>query len=337
VNSSEYAELLGIDGLGAALDDVGKQLGIALAGTPELVAPSQRMLDAGGKRLRPLLTIASAVICDGTISVDPLDERVRHGSAAVELVHVGSLVHDDIIDIAATRRGVPTVNAVEGPDQALLVGDFLLARAGIEAAHVSKEVAMSLAVTLSDLCDGQSLEGLWQARADRSVADAILSIRGKTGALMRAACDIGAYCVGANSHAPALAEFGMNFGCAFQLVDDLLDLTSTEELMGKPVNNDVKSGVFTAPMLFGVELLDDKSTARRLMELAATDDGAADDFRRLVLSTSAVQNTLELIREYNDKAVDALRTLPASATKQGMASLPKTYLDEILMEKSVAS
>src|SRR5262245_38036167 len=274
------------------------------------------MLDAGGKRLRPLLTIASAAVCDPSISMQPLDQRVRHGSTAVELVHVGSLVHDDIIDSAATRRGVPTVNAVEGADQALLVGDFLLARAGIEAAHVSKEVAMSLAITLSDLCDGQSLEELWQARPDRSVADAILSIRGKTGALMRAACDIGAYCVGADRYAPALAEFGMNFGCAFQLVDDLLDLTSTEELMGKPVNNDVKSGVFTAPMLLGVEALHDKESAHSLMTLAATDDDAADHVRRLVLGTNAVQVTLDLIADYNEKAIDALRPLPENATKQ---------------------
>jgi octaprenyl-diphosphate synthase len=337
VNAFEYSDLLGIPGLGDALEDVAEQLSIALSGTHELVIPSQRMLDAGGKRLRPLLTIASAVMCDSSLCVHPLDQRVRHGSTAVELVHVGSLVHDDIIDAAATRRGVPTVNAVEGPDQALLVGDFLLARAGIEAAHVSRDVAMSLAITLSDLCDGQSLEEVWQSRPDRSVTHAILSIRGKTGALMRAACDIGAYCVDAHHYAPPLSEFGMNFGCAFQLVDDLLDLTSTEELMGKPVNNDVKSGVFTAPMLLGVELLDDKASARELMALAATDDSAADEIRKLVLGTNAVQVTLDLISDYNDKAVDALRDLPESATKQGLISLPKTYLEEILLEKSVAS
>ena len=129
----------------------------------------------------------------------------------------------------------------------------------------------------------------------------------------------------------------MNFGSAFQLVDDLLDLTSTEELMGKPVNNDVKSGVFTAPMLFGVEMIGDETPPRRLMSLAATDIGAADEFRRLVLGTNAVQMTLDLINDYNDKAVEALASLPDSPTKQGLSALPKTYLDEILLEKSVTS
>jgi geranylgeranyl pyrophosphate synthase len=337
MDASEFGELLGIADLGYALVDVADQLTVALQGTPELAVPSERMLNAGGKRLRPLLTIAAASICEPSISIKPLDDRVRHGAASVELVHVGSLVHDDILDRAKSRRGVPTVNAVEGDDQALLVGDFLLARAGVEAAHVSKDVAMSLAITIADLCDGQSLESVWQSRPERTVEDAILSIRGKTGALMRAACDIGAYCVGANEYAPALADFGMNFGCAFQLVDDLLDLTSTAELMGKPVNNDVKAGVYTAPMLFGVDRLDDSAAARRLMARAATDEQAADEFRRLVLSTNAVALTLDLIEDYNERATFALSSLPAGPTKDGLAILPKAYLDEIWLEKSVTS
>jgi heptaprenyl diphosphate synthase/octaprenyl-diphosphate synthase len=334
VRATDFSELLQIDHLESCLDEVAAAMTVALAGTPAVVGPARRMLEAGGKRLRPLLTIASAAACDPNVSTNPLDARVRRGAVAVELVHVGSLVHDDIMDEALARRGVPTVNAVEGANQALLVGDFLLARAGVEAAHVSKEVAMSLAVTISDLCDGQSLEGVFQNITERTIDDAIESIRGKTGALMRASCDIGALCVGGVEHAPALAEFGMNFGIAFQLVDDVLDLVSTSDLMGKPVNNDVKSGVFTVPMLFALDQIDGREAAVRLMVDAVTEPAAAERFRSIVLDTDAIAATLELVTTYNRKAQESILSLPPSPTRDGLAMVPQRYLDDIVAEKT---
>lgn len=255
---------------------------------------------------------------------------------AVELVHVGSLVHDDIIDEADARRGVVTVNAQEGDSQAVLVGDFLLARAGVEAASVSREVAMSLAITISDLCDGQSLEGLKEHDLDRSVDDAVRSIIGKTGALMRASCDIGAYSVGANRYAQPLADFGMHFGIAFQLTDDLLDLLSTDELMGKPVNNDVKCGVYSVPALLALGLSDNPSDLRDMMKSSAESDEAADGFRDRVLRSGAIEQTLEMVHSYNRRAAEDLSPLPASQTRDGLAELPERYLNGILAEKTSA-
>ena len=127
MKASDFAELLGIDHLDSSLDEVATALVGSLSGTGELVEPARRMLEAGGKRLRPLLTIASAVASEPSVGLTPLDARVRRGAASVELVHVGSLVHDDIMDEALSRRGVPTVNAVEGSNQALLVGEEFLA------------------------------------------------------------------------------------------------------------------------------------------------------------------------------------------------------------------
>src|SRR5262249_15740654 len=113
MRAGDFASLLAIADLDSALDEVADGLDDALRGTGELVLPARRRLNAGGKRLRPLLTIAAAVACDPSIATKPLDPRVKRGAAAVELVHVGSLVHDDIMDVAMARRGVPTVNAVE--------------------------------------------------------------------------------------------------------------------------------------------------------------------------------------------------------------------------------
>ena len=335
MKAADFSELLGIEHLDYSLDEVAGALDASLSGTIELVEPARRMLQAGGKRLRPLLTIAAAVASVPDVEVKPLDSRVRRGAASVELVHVGSLVHDDIMDEALYRRGVPTVNSVEGSNQALLVGDFLLARAGVEAAFVSADVALSLAVTISDLCDGQSLEGLHQGRTDRSVDDAIESIKGKTGALMRAACDIGALCVGRLDLAAAFGSFGMNFGISFQLVDDLLDLLSTEELMGKPVNNDVRAGVFTVPMLIAVG---EASGAHRehlvdLMTSASGSPEAAAEFREHVLQSSAVPTTLGLIERYNGLAREALAAVAPSQTRDGLLEVPQRYLDGILAEK----
>lgn len=339
MKAADFSELLGIEHLDHSLDTVADALVGSLLGTGELVEPARRMLQAGGKRLRPLLTIASAVASEPGVELRPLDSRVRRGAAAVELVHVGSLVHDDIMDEALSRRGVPTVNAVEGSNQALLVGDFLLARAGVEAAYVSAEVAMSLAVTISDLCDGQSLEGLHQFRTNRSVDDAIESIKGKTGALMRAACDIGALCVGRLDLAEAFGSFGMNFGISFQLVDDLLDLLSTAELMGKPVNNDVRAGVFTVPMLITVEAASGAERERLigLMMAAAGSAEAAAEFREQVLAGPAVSTTMGLIDRYNAAARDALSIVAPSRTRDGLIEVPQRYLDGILAEKVPAS
>ncbi len=337
MNASEFAELLDIPSLEGALDDVALAMTEALQGSPELVVPATRMLNGGGKRLRPLLTIACARAADPSTTIDPLDRDVRAGAASVELVHVGSLVHDDIIDEADSRRGVITVNAQEGASQAVLVGDFLLARAGVEAARVSKDVAMSLAITISDLCDGQSLEGLKEHDLDRTVEDAIRSIAGKTGALMRASCDIAAYAVGADHLATPLASFGMNFGIAFQLVDDVLDLLSSDELMGKPVNNDVKCGVYSVPALLALELADNPSDLRDMMKAAGESDAAAAGFRETVLACGAIDRTVAMIHDYNRRAAEDLVALPDSATRDGLAQLPERYLNGILAEKTATA
>lgn len=335
MKARDFAELLGIERLDDALDEVAAAMATALIGSEELVDPATRVVvQGGGKRLRPLLTIASALAADPSTTVNPLDSSVRAGAAAVELVHVGSLVHDDIIDDAETRRGVITVNAKEGMSQAVLVGDFLLARAGVEAASVSSNVAMSLATTISDLCDGQSLEGALEFSVERSIEDAYRSIAGKTGALMRASCDIGALAVDQVDHSRLLGEFGMNFGMAFQLADDLLDLLSTEELMGKPVNSDVRSGVYTAPALFALQASADRARTSDLMTRAATDDAAAEQFRRELLESGAVERTLDEVRTFNDAAAVSLADLPESGAKTGLVQLPQVYLDSILAEKT---
>jgi len=185
------AGTFGIPDLRDRLAAVDARIAEALEGGGALLGEaSVRVASNGGKRLRPLFTVVVAALGD------TFDERVVNAAAAVELVQVGSLVHDDILDQADTRRGRPTINAVEGVNHAVLAGDYILARAAELAASVSREAAELVAVTLSELCEGQVRELRDIFDPDRSVDEHLASIRGKTAALFECSCRLGAECGG---------------------------------------------------------------------------------------------------------------------------------------------
>jgi len=248
MHADRLARLLAVPDLGAKLGDVERCLERALDSPTALAAPSRRVADAGGKRLRPALTIA----CAGLGGV--YDERVVAAAAAAELVQVGSLVHDDLLDGALTRRGTPTINAVEGSGTALLAGDFMLARAGELAATVGAGAASILATTITELCIGQTREMAQLSDPDRTIEEHLESIRGKTAMLFRCACLLGALCAELpDAQSESLARYGEEFGMAFQVLDDVLDLVGDAERLGKPTGVDLATGVYTMPVLVALE------------------------------------------------------------------------------------
>jgi geranylgeranyl pyrophosphate synthase len=202
------------------------------------------LIVAGGKRLRPVLAMAAA------LSGGAVTDRVVQGAVSVELVHLGSLYHDDVIDEADTRRGVDTVNAKWGNLQAILAGDLLLSRASEIAASLGTEVAGLLAATIGRLCLGQIGELQRAYSAARTEAEYIDSIQGKTAALFATAARIGGIVGGLDrGQVEALTTYGDAFGMVFQIVDDVLDLTATEAQLGKPVGHDMVEGVYTLPVI----------------------------------------------------------------------------------------
>ncbi len=212
---------------------------------PGMDTATSHLLATGGKRMRSVLLLLVHRTFGGSASGAEVT-----GAAAVELVHVGSLAHDDLMDAATERRGVPTVNATWGTSMAVMVGDRLLARAGQAALSVSPAVAEELIQALVELIEGQTLEMTDAYDLGRSEERALRSISLKTGALFRAGCVIGALCAGVQGEQLELARrFGDRFGLAFQVLDDLLDLVSTTELLGKPVGNDLRQGTYTVPLL----------------------------------------------------------------------------------------
>lgn len=330
----ELAALLGLPGLPQGLQAVETELGRAVAvERAEIEAPARRVVLGGGKRLRPALSLACAVAGGGS-SPRPVDDpAVVVGATAVELVQAGSLVHDDIMDEAGERRGVPTINAKEGPSQALLVGDFLLARAGQLAAGVNQSVAAFLATAIADLCVGQSAEVATLFDPDRSEAAYEDSIRGKTAALFRAACEIGAAAAEVpEERVGALAAYGTAFGMAFQIIDDVLDLVSTSEALGKPVGNDIREGVYSLPVLIALAGPDGVALRARLGR--RPDEAEVAHALTLVRSSPGVDHAIDRARAFNDEAAAALAALPPGPVRDGLAALPRTYLEWALERKA---
>jgi heptaprenyl diphosphate synthase len=237
---------------------------------------------------------------------------------ACELVHVGSLHHDDVIDEAATRHGVASVNARWGNMRAILSGDFLLARASELASSLGTEVASLLAATIGRLCEGEVRELELAYNVDRTVDDYRAAIEGKTAALFSTACRIGGIVADLpRDRIDALTTYGLRYGLAFQVVDDVLDVVASGEDLGKPAGHDVAEGIYNLPVLralagpAGAELravlggpLDADAQARALA-LVRAGDGVS-------LATAEAGSHIEA-------AVAALGDLPPSTATDALA------------------
>ncbi len=300
-----------------------------LAGNSTLHSASSRLIKSSGKRLRPIFVIAAASSQGGVI-----DDTVIASCAAIELVHIGTLVHDDIIDEADVRRGVPTVSAVEGANAAILVGDYLLALGSAKAVTVNKEVAYTVASTVAEMCIGQSQESDDNYNTERSIDSYLATIHKKTATLLSAACRVGAICAGlSDKEVEAFAKYGEAFGMAFQIADDLLDLISTTEALGKPVGNDIKEGVYTLPLLIASK--GSKEKIKVLLGEGPNSHAKHEAIVAILLRDGALEMTLARIREYNAIAANSLRIFDQTNVIKGLSELPEIYLEWVLKKQTV--
>ena len=293
-------------------------------GDPFLTDVAGHLIGAGGKRLRPALTLASAAAS----GVETTPEVVQ-GGVSVELVHLGSLYHDDVMDEATSRRGVESVNAHWGNLVAILAGDFLLARASEIAASLGTEVAGLLAATIGRLCEGQVGEIQSAFDVSRSEESYLTSIAGKTASLMAASCRIGALTAGLQRpQVDALTGFGQAFGMAFQIRDDLLDVVASDGSLGKPAGQDLVEGTYSLPVIFA---LADADAGPELRELLGRPVNAPerDKARAIVRSTDAIRAAKDVGRRYAEQAAEAVHGLPAGPVVEAMAALGQRLLDDI--------
>jgi heptaprenyl diphosphate synthase/octaprenyl-diphosphate synthase len=259
----------------------------------------RQLLATGGKRMRSVLLLLTHRTFGGVP-----DGTEITAAAAVEMVHAGSLAHDDLMDAATERRGVRTVNADYGTSMAVMVGDRLLARAGQAALSVSPQVASELIQSLVELIEGQVMEMRDAYDLGRTEERAMRSISLKTGTLFRSGCVIGALTAGVTGADLDLARrYGDRFGAAFQVLDDLLDLVSTTELLGKPVGNDLRQGTYTVPLL----------RALGRPELAWIRDVLASDGLRL--ADGQVEKVLAALKQgpFVDETLAHVRSLAGEA------------------------
>jgi heptaprenyl diphosphate synthase len=250
------------------------------------------------------------------------------GAVAVELVHLASLYHDDVMDEATVRRNVESVNARFGNLVAIVAGDFLLARSAEIAAGLGTEIAGLLAATLGDLCQGQVAEVHAAFQVGRSQDDYSKAIAGKTASLMSASCRIGAITGGLpRDQVEAFTDFGRYFGMIFQVRDDILDVVGTEAELGKPAGQDLAEGIYTLPVLLA---LADPAVRPELSPLLGQPLGQPerDKARSIVAGSGAIEGSVVVARRYAERAAEAVNG-PSLALSAGLAHLAHALVDDL--------
>ncbi len=288
---------------------------VGVGAHPIFAATAAHLFGAPGKMLRPTLVFLSSRFgpsADARVIVDL--------AQSLELVHTASLVHDDIVDDALVRRNQPTVNAAWSGDVALIVGDYLFAKAYALAAVLPKpEVIALVAQTVFALCDGELTEisGDPRAPTEREYMD---RIELKTASLYAACCQGAAMLADAEPEiVAALGAFGTEFGLAFQIADDILDLAGHAETLGKHVGQDLERGMLTLPMIYALEELGD-GTARRFLTPRKT-EAETRELLGAVLRTSGIARARERATHFRERALAALAALPASPEREALREI----------------
>jgi len=295
------------------------------AGHPILQAAAEHLFSAGGKQLRPGIVL---MISRALSPQSDLTPRHRRLAEITEMIHTASLVHDDVVDEASTRRGVATVHSRFDPRVAVLAGDFLFAQASWHLANLDDlEVVKLLSRVIMDLADGEVKQGLYRFDTDQSFETYLEKSYCKTASLIansaRAAgvlsdCD--------TTQLDALYRYGRQLGLAFQVVDDILDFTGSDQQLGKPAASDLASGYLTAPTFYAIE---EQPELKDLIANQFKGDGDLDKALSLVRSSSAIQRTRALAETFAREARESIAWLEDSPCKRALIELPDFVLSRL--------
>lgn len=275
------------------------------------------LVAAGGKRIRPLLTLAAAHLC----GYDARGGRARHVglAACIEFIHTATLLHDDVVDESRLRRGLASANAVFGNKASVLVGDFLFARSfQLMTADGSLKVMAILSAASATIAEGEVLQMATQNDLSTPIEKYLDVIHGKTAALFAAACQVGAVITDRpDEEERALQDYGTNLGMAFQLVDDALDYVADETVLGKTVGDDLREGKITLPVLAAYQQADgeDRAFWKRVIEEGVQTEADLPRALELIAQTGAIGRTMDRAAVYAQAAVDALSIFPDSTVK----------------------
>lgn len=290
---------------------------------PLITEAIRRMLAAGGKRLRPRITLLAAE-ANGAVAEDHL-----HLAAYMELIHVATLIHDDVVDSAQTRRGVNATAVDYGNRISVLAGDYLFAWIFKNVtSQYPHPIPNILSATLADICDGEVLQLRALGNLDLPLASYVEIVMKKTASLFAASAECGAIMGGAQARqVKALRDFGLYYGIAFQMQDDLLDLTADAQALGKPVGNDLRERKMTIPLILALSRAD--GATRGMVERFYTgkDDGTAAVIEAIG-RFGGLDGTREQIAQYAERAKLSLAPLENSPAKAELSRLADTLLAE---------
>jgi octaprenyl-diphosphate synthase len=283
------------------------------------------LLNAGGKRLRPALLLLTAKMLG---KVSPMAIRL---AAVVEFIHNATLVHDDIIDGADTRRGRPSANSHWGNSMTVLAGDWLYMQSfAVALSEKNLDVLDTLIDITQKMVEGELLQLTFLGRSEVTEAQLLDIVERKTAYLFSGCTKLPALAAGMNhGSAQRLSDIGKSLGMAFQLVDDLLDLTSTQDVLGKPVANDLKEGKMTLPVLYAIRNGNGEDTLKVQRVLDERDFRSVDsaEILRLVQRSDGLNRTRRLAEDYARRATQMLEEFPASIYRDAIVRIPEFILN----------
>lgn len=297
---------------------------VTIAETPFLTQIAQHLIDAGGKRYRPLLAQVAAEL-GANAGPEPVEAGV-----AVELVHLGSLYHDDVIDEADARRGKASVNSNWDNTVAILAGDFLLARASEVAAPLGEEAVALIARTYATLCEGQVRELVYMDSLGHGADGYHSVIGGKTASLIRTSARLGAMTGGADADTiEAISEWAWEMGMVFQITDDVLDLIASEEFLGKPAGSDIGEGTFTLPVLMAAGGDDGEEIQELIGGGRPHSDAAIARVIELTIAGGYIDAVLDEAVERVRVAEKAAQRIPDNGLMPVLLNLDQYLLDRV--------
>jgi all-trans-nonaprenyl-diphosphate synthase len=292
---------------------------------PILYAAAEHLFGAGGKRIRPAIVL---LISRATMLEKDITPRHRRLAEITEMIHTASLVHDDVVDESDMRRGVPTVHSLFGNRIAILAGDFLFAQSSWYLANLDNlEVVKLLSEVIMDLASGEIQQGLNRFDANTSIETYINKSYYKTATLFaNSSKAAGLLSEASQETAEHLYGYGRHFGLAFQIVDDILDFTSSTDTLGKPVGSDLKSGNLTAPVLFA---LSEKPYLEILIEREFAQEGDLEQALALIQDSQGIHLARELAAHHAKVAVEHLTDLPPSESRQALMGMADYVLSRL--------
>ncbi|MCU0523370.1 MAG: solanesyl diphosphate synthase [Elainella sp. Prado103] len=292
---------------------------------PILYAAAEHLFGAGGKRLRPAIVL---LLSRATMPNQEITLKHRRLAEITEMIHTASLVHDDVIDEAELRRGVPTVHSSFGNRVAVLAGDFLFAQSSWYLANLDNlEVVKLLSEVIMDLAEGEIQQGLNRFDATLSIEAYLSKSYYKTASLLANSAKAAGLLSGVSEElAQDLYSYGRHIGLAFQIVDDILDFTGSSDALGKPAGSDLKSGNLTAPVLYALE---EKPYLEGFIEREFAQEGDLEQALTLIEDSQGIQRSRELAASHAQLAVQRLEHLPLTESRQALIELADYVLSRL--------